>query len=359
MPTSSNAFGATVAPPASDARRGMLAAMASLLVLPPARAAAPLLSETRTLFGSPAELLLAAPPGRAAPDTAPLWRSLAAMNARWNAWKPGDVMAVNQALAAGRSIVPTPGVRRLIEISTLLEARSMGFFNAAIGGLVGAWGFHDDELAPGHLPAPQRLARWREAAPSLWHLEWRGAELRSANQAVQLDFGAVAKGVALDLTLDRLAAARAPGAVLNLGGNLAGFGEAGGRSWRIGVRDPMGDGVMATLTLDGREAVVTSGSYERFRWLDGRRVTHIIDPASGEPAPELVSVTVVHPSATLADAAATALLVAGPRRWRVVAEHLGVRQVLVVGRDGLARATPPLAARLAVAPHWSGRLEAA
>jgi thiamine biosynthesis lipoprotein len=295
-------------------------------------------------------------PDRPAIDTAPLWQDLVSMNARWNAWKPGDVMDVNLAIAAGRPIQPAPGVQRLIRLSALLEARSMGFFNAGIGGLVGTWGFHDDRLDPGRLPAPQRLAQWRDALPSLWHLEWQGGTLRSSNPSVRLDFGAVAKGVAIDDTLDRLAAAGATGGVLNLGGNLAGFGRAGDRPWQVGIRDPLGDGVMATLALRGREAVVTSGSYERFRWLDGRRVTHIIDPRSGEPAPELVSVTVVHSSATLADAAATALLVAGPGRWPLVAERLGVQQVLVVGRDGEARATPALAARLAVRTQWSGRL---
>lgn len=281
---------------APDGRRALLAAMAglpALLVMPAAvgrnlATGSAVETQRRHLFGSPAELLLPVRADTAVPDTAPLWRSLTAMNARWNAWKPGDVHDVNQAIAAGRSVEPAPGVCRLIRISAALERVSMGFFNAGIGGLVGAWGFHQDRLSPGRPPSPRQLARWRDAAPSLHQLQWRGQTVCSSNPRVQLDFGAVAKGVAIDVCLDRLAASGAPGAVLNLGGNLAGFGDVHGRPWRIGVRDPLGPGVMATLALRGREAVVTSGSYERFRWVDGRRETHIIEPALGQPAPDQI-----------------------------------------------------------------------
>ena len=77
-------------------------------------------------------------------------------------------------------------------------------------------------------------------------------------------------------------------------------------------RDPHGPGLAAMLSVQGREAVVTSGRYERWRLADGVRRTHIIDPATGLPAAGLDSVTVLHRDAALADAAATALLVAGP-----------------------------------------------
>jgi len=137
--------------------------------------------------------------------------------------------------------------------------------------------------------------------------------------------------------------------LLDLGGNLATLGHAGGsegRPWSIGIRDPARPGLLATLATQGREAVVTSGSYERYRLLDGERCAHIIDPRRGGPAPEFVSVTVVHRSATLADAAATALFVAGPSRWRGVAKRLGVDSVLLVDRHRRVWITPRLAPRV-------------
>jgi thiamine biosynthesis lipoprotein len=326
-------------------RRALLAAAAGLVLLPlPTHA---LQHAQRHLFGSPIDLLLPADaPPAASTD---ILAGLTDMNARWNAWKPGDLSALNAALRAGRPHRTTPAIAALVHGATPLEAASLGCFNPAIGGLVGTWGFHADELLHGgRAPDAAERARWMRTPPSLAQLEWHGLDVRSRNPSLQLDFGAYAKGVAIDWAFERLR--RRHGvrdALLNLGGNLGAMGRIDGRAWRVGIRDPHRPGLAATLATEGREAVVTSGGYERWRRLDdGQRATHILDPSLGEPATGLASVTVVHPSAALADAAATALLVAGPDRWRAIAARMGVDQVLVIDRDGRREHTPRLGARL-------------
>jgi thiamine biosynthesis lipoprotein len=326
-------------------RRAVLATAATLVAWPwPARAVE---HERRHLFGSPVDLLLPARTPRAARDD--VMAGLEAMNARWNAWKPGDLTALNEALRAGRTHRVAPMMATMIRDAAALETASLGCFSPAIGGLVGVWGFHADELrGDGLRPSASEIAHWTTARPRLAQLELRGLEARSSNPTLQLDFGAYAKGVAIDWALDRLRRRHGvQDALLNLGGNLAAMGRIEGRSWRVGIRDPEGAGIVAQLCTDGREAVVTSGTYERWRVLaGGQRATHIIDPASGLPASALTSVTVVHPSAALADAAATALLVAGPARWRAIAQRMGVDQVLVIRPDGGHEVTPRLATRL-------------
>jgi thiamine biosynthesis lipoprotein len=317
-------------------RRTWLGWAAGLAVLPGAANA--VRSEQRVLFGSPVELLL--------PDDAPreaseaVFAGLSRINARWNAWKPGDVDELNRALRAGRTHRTTPTLAAVLRDAAALEAASLGLFNPAIGGLVGQWGFHDDVMRPGARPHAQALQRWLDPRPSLAHLQIDGTRVRSRQRSVQIDLGAYAKGVALDWALDMLHRMGVHAALLNLGGNLAAMGRIDGRPWQIGVRDPQGDGLIAQRAVVGRQAVVTSGTYERFRVLDGQRCAHVIDPYSGEPVDGLDSVTVVHRSAALADAAATALLVAGPRRWRATAARLGVDQVLVVDATGGMHATP-------------------
>jgi len=326
---------------ASSSRRACLALGAALLAVPALAARA---RHRAFLFGSPVELLL-----DNAAHRDEVIDGLAAMNRRWNAWKPGEVSRLNEALRAGRSARVSPALAALLRGAAHLEVLSLGHFNAGIGGLVGAWGFHADRLEHGAAPPAPLVDSWALARPSLQQLEWRGLEVASRNPALQLDFGAYAKGVALDWALDRLHARGVRSALLDLGGNLAAMGGAddGARAWRIGLRDPFdAGGLLAVLELQGREAVVTSGSYERWRIADGQRVAHVIDPRSGRPAPEVVSVTVVHRDAGLADAAATALMVAGPERWRALALRMGVDQVLVVDRQGRRQATPRLAARL-------------
>ena len=327
-------------------RRQCLALLAGAVVCMPAMAH--LRSERRFLFGSPIELLLPTEAPQSLVDS--VLGGLQAINERWNAWKPGDVTALNQAFRTGRSAAATPALRALIRNAAWLEHRSLGCFNAGIGGLVGEWGFHADELGPGTRPSRAELARWALAHPSLAQIEIRGDQVASRNPRLQLDFGGIAKGAALDAALDQLCAQGVGDALLNLGGNLAAMGHAGSaagaRPWTVGIRDPTSPGLLATLQTQGREAVVTSGSYERFRVLDGERCSHILDPRQEVSALELVSVTVVHCSATLADAAATALLVAGPERWRVIADRLGVDNVVVVDRHRKVTMTPRLATRL-------------
>lgn len=326
---------------ASLQRRQWLALTAGLWLLP-GRAA---VHERRELFGGPVDLLL---DERAPPRAAlPVLRGLESMNRRWNAWKPGDVTTVNRAFAAGRAVQPTREVWGLIQGAAALERLSAGYFNAGVGAVVAGWGFHADRLENGAGPGRREIEAWSRARPSLSQIEHRQGWLRSRNPLLQLDFGGYAKGVALDWALDRLALSGVRGAVLNLGGNLAAMGDRGTQPWSIGVQDPSGPGLMARLTIQGREAVVTSGTYQRYREVDGVRHSHVMDPNSGRPVAGLISVTVVHPSASLADAAATALLVAGAGRWRGLAERMGVDQVLVVDPSGRRMATPALQRRLA------------
>jgi FAD:protein FMN transferase len=340
-------------------RRQALAALAGVVLLPTQAAAeVALRHERHFLFGSPVDVML-----RHAPDApvdvslARVMRGLQHLHGQWNAWKPGELGRVNQALREGRRVRATPALQAMIRSAAQLEQASAGFFNPAIGGAVQAWGFHDDVMRSGTKPAAAALAAWRDAAPSLAQIEWHGEWLASRNPRLQLDFGAYAKGVAIDRALDEFAARGQGEALVNLGGNLGAMGPA---AWQIGIRDPFGEGLVASLATQGREAVVTSGSYERFRVLDGERCTHILDPFSAAPARGLVSVTVLHGSAALADAAATALLVAGPQRWREVAQRLGVTQVLVIGPDGRGTASAALAPRLRFASRdWHRRISMA
>ncbi len=204
---------------------------------------------------------------------------------------------------------------------------SGGLFEPDIGALVELWGFHRGERAPGPPPSMDAIAGWRDLP-------------------VKVDLGAIAKGAAIATALEALHADGVEHALVNAGGDLAVLGDAGGRPWRIGIRDPRGPGVIAGVELAPGESIFTSGDYERvFEW-DGERYHHILDPRTGHPAQGTASVTVIHEDAILADAAATALFVAGTDEWRRVADELGVTQVMRIGTDGGIEMTPAMAARL-------------
>ncbi len=268
---------------------------------------------------------------------------------QWHAWKPGELNDLNQALAQGESfVVDDPHLLKLIHGVRELHASSGGLFNPAIGRVVRLWGFHDDELPKGQPPATQQIERLMADAPSPAALRVEGRRVSSDNRSVQLDLGGYAKGYALGLATDFLKQQGIENAIVNAGGDLSAIGRHPSRAWRIGVRDPQRRGSVASIETHGHEAIMTSGNYERYRLHRGKRFAHIIDPRTGLPADQLASVTVIHADAGLADAAATAISVAGEGRWPEVAAAFGVDQAMVIDNSGRLQLTRPMAERLSL-----------
>lgn len=279
---------------------------------------------------------------------AALQQDFETMHRDWHAWEPGLLQDINEAFAAGLPARASPDIVAMVEASQRFERLSGGRFNPAIGALIELWGFHTSEF-PVQGPPPSALsvdalARQR---PSSTDIRIDGLTLSSQNTAVQLDFGGIAKGYAIDLACARLREFGIEDAIVNAGGDLRAIGDHGDRPWRIAVRDPRG-GIVGSLETAQDEAVFTSGNYERYREDSEVRYPHILDPRTGWPVTALSSVTVVAGDALLADAAATALIVAGPEEWAETARSMGLEQVLVVDADGRAFLTPAMAERVAL-----------
>jgi thiamine biosynthesis lipoprotein len=103
---------------------------------------------------------------------------------------------------------------------------------------------------------------------------------------------------------------------------------------------------VASLDVKDGECVLTSGNYERYRQHNGIKYAHIIDPRTGYPVTHVASATVVHPDGGLADAAATALSVAGPDSWRKIAQQMSLNQVMLVDESGTIHLTDELRSRI-------------
>ena len=98
-------------------------------------------------------------------------------------------------------------------------------------------------------------------------------------------------------------------------------------------------GLVASIALKGDESIFTSGDYERFFQYEGKRYPHIIDPRTGYPANQATSVTVLHSNASIADAAATALFVAGDD-WPTIAAAMNIDRVMLIRPDGQIELSP-------------------
>lgn len=334
----------------------MLVAAALAAFAGPGRAEQPH-KETLYVFGTLVEITIrGVPEERAREAVSAIEADFRRLERHWHAWKPGELARLNAAIAEGRDFEASDLLLPLIRRSQDLAARSDGLFNPAIGALVALWGFHSDELPTGALPNFGEIRRLVARHPRMRDITIQGRTVRCDNPSVQLDFGAVGKGAALDRAIDLLRASGIRHAVINAGGDLNTLGDAGGRPWRIGIRHPRHWGVIATLEVQGGEAVYTSGNYERFREHEGVRYAHIIDPRDGMPVRHIVSATVVAREGIVADAAATALAVAGPEDWPRIARRMGIRHALLVDEDGVVYANPAMAERVEFAPGEPVRL---
>lgn len=307
----------------------------------------PELRETVYVFGTLIEIVIRGEnEAKARSAAVAVGDLLQELHSDWHAWRPGQLGDVNAAIAKGDLAKVDDRLAAVLREGRLLGCESGGLFEPAIGGLVGLWGFHADTPPEGALPDTRDLADLVRARPQIADLIIDDTSVSSRNPAVQLDLGGFAKGAALDLAAEQLRANGIQDAVLNAGGDVNVLGRHGGRAWRVAIRDPFVWGAVAAVSLAPGEVLYTSGNYERYFEHGGARFAHIIDPLTGKPVQDIVSVTVLGRNGTRADAAATALSVAGPEAWPATARAMGTDTVLVIDRHGRIMATPAMRDRL-------------
>jgi thiamine biosynthesis lipoprotein len=147
-----------------------------------------------------------------------------------------------------------------------------------------------------------------------------------------LDMGGMAKGYALDRAIRTARACGIRCALIDLGGNVGCLEEPppGRRHYSVGVRDPLNpDELMGTVRITDC-TVATSGNYESYQHLDGKRVHHIVDPRTGYPVPDVAGVTVITPLGIDSDVYSTAVFVAGEATVRKLRASRRRTSVLLV-----------------------------
>lgn len=254
----------------------------------------------------------------------------------WYAWTAdggGELAQLNAALRSGQSFVVSPELAALLERVRIFFALSDGFFDPAVGKLVALWGFNGSERTDRPLPADTEIDDWVKRHPTFAavHVVERRV---SADEPLQIDLGAVGKGRVMDLAVDLLRQRGVSAALIDAGGKIRVVGENNGRPWRVAIRNPRGPEPLGWLELRPGESIATSGDYEHYAIVDGRRVHHLLDPHTGKPVTHTIAVTAIADDATTADAATTALMAAGPEHWGSIARRLHLSYALRVDASG-------------------------
>ncbi len=274
-------------------------------------------------------------------------RRLSTLNKDWYAWGKGELGQLNRALANAEKVALSASLAALIQRSLELRDLSAGRFDPAIGSLVELWGFHDSgQKAPAQNPAAGDIQARAELLGIEVVQEDEQYYLQATRTGIVIDLGGIAKGAALAECARLLKAEGVRRALIDLGGDLIALSGPDQAAFRIGVKDPRDDALAGLIRAQDGEAVVSSGDYERYYEKADKRYHHIIDPETGYPTATAIAVTVISKDAILADAAATALMVAGPQHFEAVNAALGIKTAVLIAPDGEYYLTPDMRERL-------------
>ncbi|MEQ8507780.1 MAG: FAD:protein FMN transferase [Rhodospirillaceae bacterium] len=257
---------------------------------------------------------------------------IAAFDRSMSLYKPdSDIVSLNARAGSGPVSI-SDSFYNILVASNYYANLSAGAFDITVQPLVELWGFYRNTR--------QILPPQEDVDTVLKRVSYKNVVLNKESKSVSLekgiaiDLGGIAKGFAIDDTVELLKSRGVTAALINLGGTVAVFGPApSGDVWSVGIQHPRENRLIGRIRLtDG--AVSTSGDYDRFFEVDGVRYNHLIDPRSGWPVPGLNAVTVVAPTATAADALSTAVFVLGAEKGlKLLSGCLGTYGVFIRPTD--------------------------
>ncbi len=302
------------------------------------------------VFGTIVEIsIYGEPDARAKQLGARVMDEFARLHNKFHAWKPSELTALNDAIARSVTYQSDTEMVDMLKAAAKLAEASDNTFNPAIGRLIRLWGFQSSDIKP-HGPSAAEIKHWVDANPRMSDLVFDGTRISSRNPAVMLDLGGYAKGYALDRAAQILRAAGVKAALINVGGNLLAIGQPGARAWTVGIQDPRGEGMVATVELHDNEAIGTSGDYQRYFMKDGKRHAHIIDPRTGQTTDTVAAVTVIisggNDAGTRSDGHTKPMFIVGPQHWKDMAGRLGLTEVMLIDAQRNVELTPAMRARL-------------
>lgn len=296
--------------------RAACAAIAVLAASVVAGCAAPVHEYRRIVMGAECRILVCADEATAERAAAAAFRRLAEVEEALSDWMASSEVR-RLPVRAGDAVTVSDDLAAAIEASLAWSERTGGAFDATLGALTGAWRQARRAGVPlGRDEARELVAR----------CGWRNVRFDAGTRSyaptvdgLRLDFGAIGQGIGADAAMETIRAAGVRSALVDLSGDvLAGDPPPGRRAWVVAIDDGRG----TTLFLRNT-AVTTSGDREQHLDAGGTRLSHVLDPTTGWPVTTRVQVTAGAPTATDADALATALCVLGPERGRMLLQELG------------------------------------
>ncbi len=242
-------------------------------------------------------------------------------------YKPTSPLSQLNREAAQRPVKTDPELFALLVECVRYSRASQGAFDITVGPLMKAWGFF---RGAGRMPSEAELARVRQKI-GYHHLILQAQEntVRFDRAGVELDLGGIAKGYAVDRVVALLKQRGVTTALISAGGSTiyALGAPPASEAWEIQVQDPL-DARKVALTMRLKDqALSISGSAEKYFELHGKRYAHIMDPRTGQPVMDMLSVAVITRTGTAGDALDNVFYVQGVARSRESLKHFAGTEV--------------------------------
>ena len=261
-----------------------------------------------------------------APDPDPIRAALQAavdeVDAQMSTWNAGSALMRLNAAPVGVWVAVPERLRAVLRLGLEIGRASGGAFDIGIGDAVTAWGFGPGDAVPDGIRAAMTASR----RPAHEALEIDDARVRKA-ATIALDLNGIAKGYGVDRLAETLRDFGLRNTLVGIDGEMRATGRRpNGEAWTIAVEAPeVGRRAPHSILALEDAAVATSGDYRHWVDVQGRRLSHTMDPRRGAPLiASPASVTVVAQSCAEADAWATALMVLGPDKGAERARQHGL-----------------------------------
>ncbi len=227
----------------------------------------------------------------------------ASIDSSLSIYKPYSL--ISRFNTATDSIVMDPHLFAVVQSSLQIHKASNGIFDITIKPLMDLWGFGQSKRDS--LPSSEEIKNIMNCIGS-HHLTTKDSVLRKNNSYVQIDVNGIAQGYTVDVLSNFLTEIGIRNFIIELGGEIRANGRknSGKTPFKVGIEVPSDDllspHMVRYIVLDSG-AITTSGSYRKYYEVEGRRISHLIDPRSGFPSDnKILSVSVVAPTAMIADA---------------------------------------------------------
>lgn len=273
------------------------------------------------------------PPAQSEALFAELNRQLRQLHDCINAYDPDSELSALNRNAATTPVTCSPMLWDVLTSAREAWQVSEGAFDVTIGPLMQLWGFYEKQQAT---PSQDEIqAACQKVGLNKVHFNEQQHSVFFGVPGMRIDCGGIAKGYALDLATKVLTQHGVSIFLLDLGGNIAcsATPPPGRDAFTIGIRNPLAENtLLGTMPLRGR-FVATSGNYERFRVIDGKRVGHIMDPRSGLPSTFIDGISVVTTSGLLSDVFSTAAFIGNQALAQTLCKRFPGTGFIFVARD--------------------------